>query len=113
MAEFSVVTSTVTDLVKIPGRVSSAGGRTAPASGAGGWTLAKPGAGVYNITFRQAYPEFLGCQITLEAATSGVYRYQWSAATRTLTVSTFNVDGTTASDRAFAFEATFSDNRAP
>lgn len=109
---FSTVSSTTTDVVLVVGRVSSAGVKVAPASGAGKWTLTKA-TGVYTIVFSEAYAEFMGCQVTLEAA-SGIARVtSFTVATRTMVISTFAVDGTTATDKAFAFSAAFSENRAP
>lgn len=109
----SVVMSTSNDVVEIIGRVSSAGARVAPASASvGKWASAKSSTGVYTVTFTEAYAEFLGAQITLEAA-SGTYYTAFSATTRVLTVSTFAVDGSTATDKAFTFLAVFSENKAP
>lgn len=108
----NVVESTSAEAVLIFGRVSSAAAKVAPANGSGKWTVSSGGTGVYNIVFAQSYPEFLGCQLTLESA-SGILRYVFTPATKTLVISAFNVDGTTAAAKAFAFVATFNENLAP
>ncbi len=107
----SVVCSTTTDNVLVSGRVGSTGTKVAPASGAGKWTISTPASSVYSIVFTEAYAEYLGCSIQLEA--SGVAYAIFTASTRTLAVSTFAVDGTTATDKAFSFTVVFSENRAP
>lgn len=109
----NVVASTSAEAVQVFGRVSSAGAKVAPSSGAGKWTVTSGSAGVYTIVFMEPYAEFLGCQVTLEAA-SGTYRVlSFTAATKTLVISTFAVDGTTATAKAFSFIAVFNENRAP
>jgi hypothetical protein len=109
----NVVSATTPDIVEVDGRVASGGTKVAPASGAGKWTVTSGSTGVYTIVFAEAYPEFMGCQVTLEAA-SGVARVDsFTVATRTLVIKTFAVDGVTAVVKAFAFCAKFSENRAP
>lgn len=97
--------------VTLEGRVSSAGAKVAPAS-AGKFTSAKSSTGVYTITPFESYAEYLGCQITLESA-SGAYYTAYNATTNVITVSTFAVDGSTVTDKAFKFTASFTENKAP
>lgn len=106
-----VVMSTSAEAVCIFGRVSSAGAKVAPSNGSGLWVSAKTGTGTYSVTFAQSYPQYLGAQITLEAA--GQCNCTFSATTRILSVATFAADGTTATDKAFSFQANFTESLAP
>lgn len=106
----NVVLSTSAEAVCIFGRVASGGTKVAPSKFAK-WTVSKASS-IYSITFTEAYPEYLGCQATLEVA-SGIIRFKdYTASTRVLRLETFNVDGTTATDKAFSFVAVFSENQA-
>lgn len=109
----NVAYSTTVEPVMVFGRVSSAGAKVAPASGAGKWTVASGSTGVYSITFTEAYSEFLGAVIQLEAASGVAQVVSFTAATRVLLINIFNVDGTTAANKAFSFVATFTENKVP
>jgi hypothetical protein len=109
---FSVVTATTTDTVIVAGRVSSAGVKVAPASGAGLWKVVRNSAGNYTVTFSQQYAEFLGASVDVESTGStSTVGFTWSSATRTLTIAAWVAS--VATDTSVSFQAFFSENRAP
>lgn len=95
-------------------RVSSAGVLVAPAVGAM-VTVAKPGTGVYTLTFPSTaiFAEFLGARAAVESAVAGAFGAvtSWNASTRVLTVTTLTAGA--AADLAFSVCAVFSDSVAP
>lgn len=108
---FSVMTSTSTDVVQVMGRVSAAGAVVAPALNQK-WTVTKTGTGTYTVVFTEAYAEFLGCGLDIEGSAGNLNGvYTWTAATKTLSVSTFA--GSTPTNEPFAFCAIFSESRVP
>lgn len=115
----TVAESTNKGLVTVEGRVSAAGAKVAPASGAGKWSVSGPTANVFTITFAEPYAEFLGVTWSPEGGSGGTNAYvptgvTWTASTKALTVEWYDAGvAAAAANIAFSFCARFSDNRAP
>ncbi len=87
------------DTIHDAGSVSSAGARV---SGCTKTTPAKSGTGVYTLTQDEQIDAAEGCCIVTLRGASGTYKIDWTSDS-VITVSTFAVDGTTATDKAFDF----------
>lgn len=85
------------------------------------WAVTQASTGVYNIVFTDNFAAFLGASVDIEAsaipsASTSIIGsvYNWTPATRTLQVLTFNSASTpVATNAAFTFVANFCDSTAP